>query len=122
VQPDFAVYETNPDFFDCIIIVGGPGSPMLAENKEVTDLLMISHKKEKTIGAICLGPVVLARAGILSDKSSTVFPDRNAIITLRNAGAIYRAQPVVVDGNIVTADGPESAGKFGTEIVGLLKR
>ena len=40
VQPDLAVYEANPDFFDCIVVVGGPGSPALSESAEGRELLL----------------------------------------------------------------------------------
>lgn len=121
IQPDMAAYEANPEFFDCIIIVGGPGSPALAERKEIRQLVEKANEKEKIVAAICLGPLTLARAGVLSGKNATVFPDRPAIQALRDSGAIYWTRPVVRDGNIVTADGPHNAGAFGDTLVEMLK-
>jgi putative intracellular protease/amidase len=40
---------------------------------------------------------------------------------LRANAANYVKEPVVVDGNVVTADGPMSAGRFGSEISSMLK-
>lgn len=122
IQPDMAAYEANPEFFDAIVVVGGPGSASLAESEDVLKLLRLAAEKGLVIGAICLGPMAPARAGVLADRKATAFPDRKAISVLRENGAVYTAQPVVVDGNIVTADGPSSAGQFGTEIAKLLKR
>ncbi|MDD5172404.1 MAG: DJ-1/PfpI family protein [Candidatus ainarchaeum sp.] len=122
IQPDMAAYEANPEFFDAIVVVGGPGSPALAENEDVLKLLRGAAEKGHVIGAICLGPMAAAKAGVLADKRVTVFPDRKAINVLRENGAVYTAQPVIVDGNIVTADGPASAGQFGAELAKLLKR
>ncbi len=121
VQPDMAVYEANPEFFDCIIIVGGPGSPTLARSEEVLDLLRAASKKEMIVAAICIAPTALANAGLLVRKKATVFPDRDAVKALRNGGALYMKEPVVTDGDIVTADGPQSANVFGNTIVKLLK-
>ncbi len=118
LQPDLAVYEANPAFFDCVVIVGGPGSPALAENGEVIDFVLGMSKK--LVAAICLGPMTLAQAGILKDKKATIFPDRSAITLLRQSGGVYKTGSVVVDGNIVTADGPQSAEQFGTTIVKML--
>lgn len=121
VLPDMAVYEANPEYFDAIVIAGGPGSPTLAKNKETVDLVEAAFKKEKLVCAICLGPMTLAAAGVLSGKNATVYPAPNGIEALKNGGANYKPEPVIVDGKIVTADSPQSAGKFGTAIVELLK-
>lgn len=122
IMPDLAVYEANPDFFDCIVIVGGPGSPALARSDDVRKLLLGASAKSRLLGAICLGPMALANAGLLNGKRATVFPDREAIVLLRKTGAIYRAEPVVEDGRIVTADSPASAGRFGEALANLLKK
>jgi protease I len=122
IVPDMAVYEANPDFFDAIVVVGGPGSPALAESEDVKKLLVAASGKGKLLGAICLGPMALAKAGVLAGKNATVFPDRQAISLLRGTAANYKAEPVVVDGNVVTADGPASAGRFGAELASKLKK
>jgi protease I len=121
VQPDMAAYEANPEFFDCIVIVGGPGAPALAENPDVRLLAEKARDRGKIVAAICLGPLTLAKAGVLSGKDATVFPDRSAIKVLRDSGAVYLTRPVVRDGRILTADGPQSAGPFGDALVEMLK-
>ncbi|MBU0590725.1 DJ-1/PfpI family protein, partial [Candidatus Micrarchaeota archaeon] len=122
IQPDMSVHEANPDFFDAIIVIGGPGSVMLAENEDVIGLLQGANKHGKVIAAICLAPMALANAGILTGKKATVFPNTKAIMALKGGGARYMATPFEVDGNIVTADSPQSAGEFGTAIAQLLKK
>ncbi|MEW6035274.1 MAG: DJ-1/PfpI family protein [Candidatus Micrarchaeota archaeon] len=121
VQPDLAVYEANPDFFDCVVVVGGPGSPALAESDEVRELLLGASAKGKVLGAICLGPMALARAGVLAGKSATIYPDRKAIAVLKESAAQYRAEAVVTDGKVVTADGPSSATAFGNKLAEILR-
>jgi len=120
VQPDLAVSEANPDFFGCIVIVGGPGSPALAESKDVINLLIAARKQEKQLAAICLGPMALAKAGALAGKKATVFPTKDSIKLLRDSGAEYREEPVVVDEKVVTADCPASAKEFGKKLVEIL--
>jgi protease I len=122
LTPDMAVYEANPEFFDCIVVVGGPGSPALSESPEVRELLLGAEGKGKLLGAICLGPMALAKAGILTGKKATIFPDKSAIALLRETGAYYKAEPIVEDGRTVTADSPASAAKFGEKLVALLKK
>ncbi len=121
VIPDMAVYEANPDFFDALIIVGGPGSRELSEDRTVLKLVIDAAARKKIVGAICLGPMTLAKAGILAGRSATVFPDREGVSCLRDNAASYVKEPVVADGPVVTADGPMSAGKFGAAIAAMLK-
>lgn len=121
VQPDLGIAEANPDFFDAVSVVGGPGSPALSDNRQVIDFVIAMSRKGKIVAAICLGPLTLAKAGLLAGKNATVYPDRNAIMLLRQTESAYRKEPVVVDGLVVTADGPQSAGKFGHELARLLR-
>jgi protease I len=121
ILPDIAVYEANPEYFDAVVVAGGPGSPKLAKTKEVVDLVEAAHKNGKIVAAICLGPMTLAAAGVISGKRATVYPSPNGIEALKNGGANYKAEPVIVSGKVVTADSPQSAGEFGATIVELLK-
>jgi protease I len=122
VQPDMAAYEANAEFFEAVVIVGGPGSPALAESEAVTSLVRTANGKGKIVAAICLGPMTLAKAGVVSGRNVTIYPDRKAIMLLRESAARYTTQGLVVDGNIVTADGPANAGPFGEELARMLKR
>lgn len=120
VKPDFAVHEINTDYFDAVVVVGGSGSPVLAESKEVLSVVRAMAEKEKLVAAICLAPIVLAKAGILVDKDATVYKTKESVTILREGGARYVEKPLVVDDNIITADGPASAEAFGKKIVELL--
>lgn len=122
ITPDMAVYEANPEFFDAVVVVGGPGSPALADNEDVKKLIIAMAQKGRVVGGICLGPMALAKSGVLAGKNATIYPDRKAILLLRETAANYRQEPVVVDGNIVTADGPQSAGKFGVAVAERLSK
>jgi protease I len=121
ILPDMAFFEANPEYFDCYVVVGGPGSPKLAETKEVVELIANAYKAGKIIAAICLGPMTLAAAGILSEKVATVYPSKNGLDALRAGGARYKAEPVIVSGKVITGDGPQSAGNFASEIIKMLK-
>jgi protease I len=122
LQPDMAIFEANPEYFAGVVIVGGPNSPMLADRKDVQDLIRKASESGKIVGGICLGVMSLATAGVLLEKRATIFPDRNAIVLLKRSGAKYSPEDVIVDGMVVTANGPLSAGKFGAAILELLKK
>ena len=121
VAPDMAVHEANPDFFDAVIVVGGSGSLKLADSPDVQKLLFSAFRKGKILGAICLGPVALAKSGVLSGKRATVFRSDKSLRSLKDNGAEIAMEDVVRDGNIVTACGPEAANEFGKALAGMLE-
>ncbi|EHP89679.1 DJ-1/PfpI/YhbO family deglycase/protease [Methanotorris formicicus] len=115
------IKEVNAKDYDAIVIVGGIGSKeYLWDNEDLQKLVKEFYNDGKVVSAICLSPVVLARAGILRDKKATVFPTKEAIEELKKHGAIYVDEGVVVDGNVVTAKNPNYAKDFGLEVVKLL--
>lgn len=119
VKPDATVDQVNIKDYDALVIVGGAGSPVLKEYPKVIKLIQEAVEQNKLLASICLGPTVLAKAGVLKGKKATVFS--SGASEIKRSGAIYIAQPVVVDGKLITADGPESAVKFGEAIVKALK-
>lgn len=100
-----------------IIIVGGGGSPeYLWNNSSLLELVRQFDSSGKIVSAICLSPAVLARAGVLKEKTATVFNDDLAIEEIRNGGGVFKSEPIVVDGRIITANGPQAAGGFGEKV------
>lgn len=100
-----------------LIIVGGGGSPEhLWDNKPLQDIVQEFYKQNKVVSAICLSSVVLARAGILKGKNATVWNDDVAIAAIRDGGGIFKPDPIVVDGLIITANGPPAAAGFGEKV------
>jgi protease I len=54
---------------------------------------------------------------VLQGRRATVYPVPRAVLELKKAGATYVGDPVVVDGTIVTASGPEAAAAFGAALI-----
>ncbi len=119
VKPDATLDAIDVKDFDAVVLVGGAGSPVLKQYPSVLKIIQDTVERQKLLAAICMGPTVLAGAGVLKGKKATVFPSGAAEI--KSSGAIYIAQPVVVDGKLITASGPESARKFGEAIIKALK-
>ena len=123
--PDLAVKDAKVDDYDAIVVIGGAGSPMLANHKEVIDLLQSAQQKGKLIAAICFGPIVLAKAGILRGKRATVWSSpafQQSIKALEAGGCKYESKEKIVhDKNLITAFGPDQAKGFGQAIIAKLK-
>jgi protease I len=118
VTPDRNFYNIDTEEYDAIVFVGGLGTPVYFDNKQAHNLAKEFNESGKIVAAICLSPVILARAGILSGKKATVFPSsRNDI----KAVGTYTGNKVEKDDNIITGSGPEAAVDFGKAIVEALK-
>jgi protease I len=124
VNPDTTVDEISPEDFDAVVVVGGSGSQThLWNNSRVQEIVQASHQGGNLVAAICISPVVLAKAGLLRGRKATVFRTATTISELKKGGALISDAPVVVDGEIITGEGPEAAREFGHRIAeSLLKR
>ncbi len=106
-----------------IVVIGGAGSPAhLWGNGDLIRLVQAFHDTHKIVAAICLSPVVLARAGILRGLPSTAFKTPESVHEMKAGGSAISDMPVVVSGNIITANGPAAARAFGSAIIEALKR
>jgi len=113
-----SIADVRPDDIDLLAIIGGAGSPdHLWDHEPLKRLVAAVYAAGKPVGAICLSPPVLARAGVLAGKRATTYPAERAIAELKRGGAEYVRQPVVEDGIIVTASGPEAAAAFGQALI-----
>lgn len=118
IKPDISIKDAIMAEFDGLVVVGGGGSrEHLWPNKDLQRLVKDAFDQDKLVSAICVSPVVLARAKILEDRDCTVFKDKECIAELEKYGGLYTDKDVVVDGNIITARDPKAAEKFGHAIV-----
>jgi 4-methyl-5(b-hydroxyethyl)-thiazole monophosphate biosynthesis len=111
---DKIISDVKPEDYDGIVLPGGnPGYKNLENNQQVINFIKYFNSKGKLIAAICAAPTILEKMGILEGKKATCFPKMKD--KLRN----YVDEKVVVDGNIITSQGPGTAIEFALEIVKL---
>lgn len=104
--------------YDVIVIPGGmPGSTLLRDNKKIIEFYQTMYNSGKLVAAICAAPIVLSAAGITDDKEVTSYPGFDKEI---NCKSYNSEKAVVVDKNVITAQGPAVAILFGYEIVNYL--
>ena len=117
------ISELKAQNFDGIIFVGGQGAYAFIDNADCHRIAQEAATNQKLLAAICIAPAILAKAGVLRGKRATVWSssfDKSAVKILQDNGAIYEDKDVVVDGNIITAYGPDAAGTFGERILEIL--
>lgn len=114
VEVDLNLDELNIKDYRAIFIPGGqPGATNLMNSKKVVECVNIFNESDNIVAAICAGPQVLDKAGILQDGKFTCYP-----------GVEKRLQadsPVDVgvfeDGNIITSMGPSTAVLLGLKLI-----
>lgn len=106
---------------EALVFVGGPGCLTHLDNNISYRKIQETVNEGKVLAAICISPVVLANAGVLTGKKATVWNGKGPINILKEKGAFYEDEDVVVDGKIITAAGPRAAKSFGEEIIKCLK-
>lgn len=100
--------------YDGLVIPGGlPGATNLRDDGRVIDMVKEFNDGGKLVAAICAGPIVLERAGIIKGKKVTSYPGFEGDLKESE----YSDDLVVQDGNIITARGPAVAVYFALKIV-----
>jgi len=125
VEVNLLISEINIIDFDAVIFIGGPGCLENLDNEESYQVAKETVSQNKVLASICISPVILAKAGVLEGKKAAVWSsplDRGPVKILENNGAIYQDKPVVVDGKIITGNGPAAAREFGEKIIELLTK
>jgi protease I len=118
VKPDMLLNNVKAENFDAVVFIGGSGAVQYLDDPVAHALAKNAVARQKIVGAICLAPVILANAGLLTGKRATCFPTQGS--NLKMAKVVYTGKPVEKDGRIITADGPASAQAFGKELVKAL--
>ncbi|ACK71550.1 intracellular protease, PfpI family [Gloeothece citriformis PCC 7424] len=115
VKPDATATEIRAEDFDCIIIPGGNAPDRIRANPNAIRLIIDAMAQEKLIATVCHGIQVLIEADQIRDKQVTGF--RSIRKDIENAGATYIDEPVVVQGNLITARQPGDLPIFTTVIL-----
>jgi len=118
-KPDADVEELDMGDFDAILVVGGWAPDKLRRSEKVLDLVRDADADGKLLGVICHGGWVPASAGVLKGRTMTCTPGIKHDVM--NAGANYVDEPVVVDGNLVTARRPPDLPAYGAALVDALR-
>lgn len=117
---DTNLNDIDPKEFDGLYIPGGTkGAEALRDDSRVIDIVKTFDDEEKLIAAICAGPIVLNKAGVLADKRATSFPDLKDNID--NVLEYVDDQMVVTDGNITTSRGAAVTVYLAMRLVEIIK-
>ena len=111
VEPDIRIHEVNPADYDALIIPDGPASERLRLLEEAVDVTRTFVQDGGTrVAAIGHGPQLLISAGVLDGRVVTCDPGIRDDV--RAAGATFRDEAVIRDGNLITTRGLDDLPAF----------
>ena len=114
VNSDVFFENVDLSYGDMLVLPGGmPGASNLNAHTGLKSALEQYAARGKKIAAICAAPLVFGGLGLLKGKNATAYPGFESYLD----GATFINSPVVIDGNIITGQGPGFALKFGLAIV-----
>lgn len=97
------VADVTGDDFDALLIPGGTSPDKLRTNRDVQRFVREIDSVKKPIFVVGHGPQVLISSQLVRGRQLTGAP--SIADDIRNAGGLYRDQPVIVDGNWVSTRG-----------------
>ena len=110
-QVDRTVAEASVDDYDALVIPGGVGNPdTMRDDDDAVRFVREFMESGKPMAVICHGPWMLAEADVARGRKLTSF---SSIQTdLKNAGAEWVDEEVVVDGTLITSRDPDDLPAF----------
>jgi len=116
VDVDKVLSEVSPDDYDALVLPGGVLNPdKLRQNKDAVAFASAFLDEGKPVAAICHGPQTLIETGILRGRKLTSYPSLQT--DLKNAGAEWVDEEVVVDKGHVTSRKPDDLPAFNKKMI-----
>jgi len=113
---DVALASARPEDYDALLLPGGVANPdALRQEKAAVQFVRAFFDAGKPVAAICHGPQVLIEADVVRGRKLTSFPSVKT--DLKNAGAEWVDEVVVVDQGLVTSRKPDDIPRFNEKML-----
>jgi protease I len=113
---DRTVEEVSADEYAALVLPGGVGNPdTLRTDENAVAFVRAFFEQRKPVAAICHAPWLLVEAGVVRGRTLTSFPSIQTDV--RNAGATWVDEEVVVDNGLVTSRRPDDLPAFCAKLV-----
>jgi protease I len=113
---DRTLDETRPEEFDALMIPGGLYNPdAMRINEKALGFARHFFREGKPVAVICHGPQVLINADVVRGRKMTSWPAIQ--MDMRNAGARWVDEEVVVDNGLVSSRKPDDIPAFNRKMI-----
>jgi protease I len=113
---DRAVGDASAEDYDALMLPGGVANPdNLRTHPEAVAFVRAFFDAGKPVAAICHAPWTLVEADVVRGRTLTSWPSLQT--DLRNAGATWVDEEVVVDGSLVTSRKPDDLKAFNVKMI-----
>jgi protease I len=118
---DVTLDEADPADYDALVLPGGTlNSDKIRTNPKAIAFVKAFFDAGKPVASICHGPWILIEAGVV--KGRTITSTTRISTDLKNAGANWVDQEVVVDGNLITSRSPRDLSAFDAALLDAVAR
>jgi deglycase len=115
-KPHKTAEEAQVDDYDALVLPGGVANPdQLRMDENAVNFVREFAQSGKPIGVICHGPWTLIEAGVVEGRTITSWPSLQT--DLRNAGAKWVDQEVIVDRGLVSSRKPDDLPAFNAKLI-----
>lgn len=116
IDVDKVLTDVSPADYDALVLPGGVLNPdKLRQNKDAVAFVSSFLQEGKPLAAICHGPQMLIETGMMQGRQLTSYPSLQT--DLKNAGANWVDQEVVVDNGLVTSRTPADLDAFNKKTI-----
>ena len=118
---DVPLDSADPDRYDALLLPGGVRNPdQLRRNEDAWRFVRAFFSAKKTVAAICHALWTLIDAGVVDGRRLTSYPSLQT--DLKNAGADWVDEEVVVDRGLVTSRSPRDIPAFNKAMIAEISR
>jgi len=116
IQADLKIADASVEDYDALVLPGGQINPdLLRVEADAVALVRDFVTGNKIVGAICHAPWLLIEAGVIEGRDATSYA--SIATDMKNAGANWHDQPVVVSNGIITSRKPDDLDAFVAKII-----
>jgi len=116
MKVDVSLDQARPENYDALLLPGGVMSPdQLRRNQKAQQFVRHFFDSGKPVAANGHGAWTLIDAGVVKGRKMTSFPSLQT--DLKNAGAQWVDQEVVVDHGLITSRRPEDIAAFDLKMI-----
>jgi protease I len=111
IDVDGTFGDLDVETVDAVVVPGGTvNADHIRTDEDAQEIVREAYDAGKVLAVICHGPWLLVNAGLADGKRLTSY--QSLALDLKNAGATWVDEEVVVDGNLITSRNPDDLPAF----------